>query len=313
MSLFPPRAFTWRDIPLLNDLSAHGVVFDLVTQLTRGVNPLQSALWAYVIPTARTLSYVHRRHDGLTFGQMRHRLGAEAARLVFLAPAPAQVSGWAHVLDHMAHEAGIRQAHYLVADVDEASPAFELLRTVGFGVYARQNVWRWQATPAHPPASIADPVLRPVTPNDQLALNLLYADVVPRLVQQVESPPHARLGWVAEQRGTLTAWLDVRRGPLGVWVEPYFHPEAYDLSAAALRAMLTLAGPTPPPVYVCARRYQAWLQDSLADVGFEPMGAQVVMVKRLVTRLTASARHPLPALENSATLPLARVEKYRWN
>lgn len=302
------HAFTWRDISLLNDLSDHGVVFDLVTQLTRGVNPLQSAVWAYVVPTARTLSYVHRQEGELAFGQMRHRLGAETARLVFLASV--QAAGWDHLLDHMAHEAGLRHAHYLVADVPETSPAFERLRTAGFGVYARQNVWRGPATPPPP-----DPetILRPVTPTDQLALNLLYADVVPRLVQQVEPPPHARLGWVAEQRGTLTAWLDVRRGPLGVWVEPYFHPEAYDLSAVALRALVHLAGPTPPPIYVCARRYQAWLQDSLAEVGFAPVGAHVIMVKRLVARPSPAMRSPLPAIEAPASLPLARVEKYRWN
>lgn len=304
------RAFTWRDIALLNDLSAQGVVFDLVTHLTRGVNPLQSALWAYVVPTARTLSYVCRRDDAPAFGQMRHRLGSDVARLVFLAPMRAESAGWAQVLDHMAREAGVRQAHYLVADVDETSPAFALLRAAGFGVYARQSVWRGPATPGQP---ASEAPLRPVTANDQLALNLLYADVVPRLVQQVEPPPTARLGWVAEQGGAVTAWLDVRRGPLGVWVEPYFHPEAYDLSAEVLHALVTLVGPTAPPVYVCVRRYQAWLHDGLAQAGFEPMGAQVVMVKRLVTRPSLLARAPRPSVDASASLPLARVEKYRWN
>lgn len=295
------RHFDWRDVNLVNHLSERGVCLDSITRLTRENQPLQNALLAYLMPGAGapTLIWKDNGHSG--FGQLRHRPGDEVARALFIAPAWSESNpAWLPLVDRLAHEAGSRGGHHLIAEVDEASGEFEALRLAGFAIYARQTVWRLTD---ETPTPITPIILRPATSIDSIALSTLYTNLVPRLVQQVEPPPRPGQGYVFEREGELIAFLDVQRGPLGIWVEPYIHPEAYDLTDQVLNSALhTLSNATRAerPVYVCVRRYQDWLQDILQAANFEYLGSQAVMVKRLVARVTGQLR-PLPAIEGTVT------------
>ncbi len=309
------RPFDWRDVSLVNQLSDQGTCLDSITRLTRENQPLQNALLAYLMPGAGAPTLIWRGDGRTAFGQLRHRAGEELARALFVAPRWSEDNpAWLPLVERLAVEAGERGGHNLIAEVDELSGEFEALRLAGFAIYARQTVWRLsgEAAPTAPALAV-----RAAGSADSLAISTLYANLVPRLVQQVEPPPRPGRGYVFERAGELIAFLDVRRGPHGIWVEPYLHPEAYDQADAMVGAALHMLAATQRagrPVFVCVRRYQDWLQEVLQSAQFEWVGAQAVMVKRLAVRITEPLLKPLPAIDGSATTtPIAgaRIEIYK--
>ena len=295
------RYFDWRDVGLVKTLADRGVCLDSETGLTEGNHPLQHALVSYLMPMAGAPTLIWRADGDHTaiFGQLSHRQGEGHARVLYMAPA-AQTAGdgWQQLIERLAVEAGERRAQNLIAEVNEKSPEFEVLRQTGFGVYARQTLWKLSSRQAATQAS-ENVAVRPAARADAIGVNTLYSNVVPRLVQQVEpGPQHIERGYVLQDGGELVAYLDVRRGPQGIWVEPFLHPEAYDLSEAVLETCLQLLpNPSEKPLYVCVRRYQDWLQSVMPRVGFEPLGSQVVMVKRLAVRITEPVLKPLTVVE----------------
>ena len=299
------RFFDWRDVGLVKSLSAQGVCLDAEAGLIHGSHPLQKALLAYLMPGAGAPTLIWKNDQHAAFGQLRHRFGEEQAQALYIAPDASTRGGWLHVAERLAAEAGERGAHNLIAEVNENTKEFEALRAAGFAVYARQSLWKLAGAPPAPGAAVP---LRPVTSADIAGVSTLYANIVPRLVQQVEPPPYHMRGYVLEQKNELVAFLHVRRGPLGFWVEPYLHPEADQLSEATLLTGLRLIpNENAKPVYVCVRRYQDWLQDILLQSRFEALGSQAVLVKRLTARVTEPLLKPLPAIEGKVPTPIVRT------
>jgi hypothetical protein len=295
------RFFDWRDVGLVKTLADRGVCLDTETGLTQGNHPLQQALLSYLMPMGGAPTLIWRADGDQTagFGQLSHRQGEEHARVLYIAPAAdASTDGWQQIVERLAVEAGERRAQNLIAEVNEKSPESEALRQAGFAIYARQTVWKLATREAATKAT-EHVAVRPAARADSLGVSTLYSNVVPRLVQQVEpGPQHIERGYVLQEGGELVAFLDVRRGPQGIWVEPFLHPEAYDRSEAVLETCLQLLpSPIEKPLYVCVRRYQDWLQNVMPRVGFEPLGSQVVMVKRLAVRLTEPVLKQLPVVE----------------
>jgi len=304
------RPFDLRDVGAVRALSERGVCLDTATGLIRGHHPLQSALVGYLMPgmNAPTLLWRSENGETLTCGQVRHRSGDDKARLMWMSPRREMAeAGWLPLLDKLAVEVGERGAHNFVAEVDDTSPEAEALRQAGFATYARQAVW--QLTSATPEQAELLP-LRPATSADALGVNTLYANLIPRLVQQVELVPRQiERGYVLEQSGEIRAFIDIRRGPQGIWLEPYLHPEVYELSHAIMLTCLNLlTSRQSRPFYVCVRRYQDWLQDVLADSGFTDVGSQAVMVKRLAVRVAEAVLKPLPAMEGHLVTPVTRSQ-----
>jgi hypothetical protein len=137
---------------------------------------------------------------------------------------------------------------------------------------------------------------------------------VPRLVQQVEpGPQHIERGYVLYEAGELVAYLDVRRGPQGTWVEPFLHPEADEVSAGVLHTGLEMMARREKPLFVCVRRYQNWLQEVTAAAGFEAVGGQAVMVKRLAVRLAEPVLKPLPVVEGQVPTPITSAQYRKFD
>jgi hypothetical protein len=110
--------------------------------------------------------------------------------------------------------------------------------------------------------------------------------------------------------GDVVAMLGVNRGPKGVWVEPYVHPEAEDIIGEVLGAFLLRERPdTHKPVYVCVRGYQSWIGGALQSVGFDTMGQQAVMVKRLTAGTRKPRWRPAPAISVTQVEVSAPVTK----
>lgn len=313
------RPFDWRDLSLLHRLRAGGLCLDAQLAYTRGPNTLQHAVLDALNPIQSACTLVARAQGGDgpdCIGQYLYRHQDSLARLTFVSPADT-LNEWPgmQLLDALTRAAGSQGARHLVAEVDEHLPAFEALRRAGFAVYARQRIWRLDPPPevgSLHAASPAPAAWRHEGAGDEIAVAMLYANLVPALVQQVEPPPHRNgRGWVHGQQSEILAYLSTDRGPLGTWVQPYLHPAVDSVDDLLQSFFSTIPRRPGRPVYIVVRSYQGWLNDILERLGLQPVCDQAVMVRRLVVpvRQPAVAAERAPAgVTIKPTAPMARID-----
>lgn len=303
------RPLEWRDLPLLHKIKNHGRCFHSRVAFTRGPHPLQSALLESITPGRSdfTLLAPHARKRLLTaIGQVAMKGPGHIARLTFLAPEAAlTMDNGLRLLESLAASAGGRGALGLIAEVDESSPAFETLRKAGFAIYARQRIWRWDPDDWSPSAPAADDPWRPLQQDDALAMKSLYHNLVPPLVKQVEEDPGPYTeGQALCRDGELLGFLTVETGPLGAWLEAYFHPAAEDFGQL-IHTALNRIGATRSPVHVRVRSYQGWMNNPLDNLGLTRVNDQAVMVKRLAARVRQEDEQLMPVLDTTRPEPTA--------
>lgn len=319
------RPFDMRDLPLLARVKDRGLCLASQLALTRGPQALQAVLLDAFSGARGPATIVVRSDGAVGIGQLLHRPDQPHARLAFIAPAELMEGEIGiELLEGLGRSAGERGAHHLIAEVDEDSPAFEILRRAGFAIYARQRIWRlaagrWvdpmkqerrgpvRAGEASTDASVgrSKPKAagwRPEAKKDSFPIRSLYASLVPGLVQQVE-PPSDRVGSgvVHYEAGELLGYLDLERGPLGEWMQPYFHPAA--ATAETLLAAFLGERDHRQPLYACVRSYQSWMNGALQRLRFEPARDQAVMVRSLVAVLREPSPASAPALERARAEP----------
>jgi hypothetical protein len=244
--------------------------------------------------------------DPEILGQLQINEHYPQAYLAYITPEEAlDTPSGLHLLEAAARSAGQLGCQTLVAELNERSPSFESLRRAGFGVYARQRIWRLDQ-PFSGDLQPQGHSWRTETRSDRNAIMALYFNIVPALVQQVEPPPErngrGQVYWLDDE---MLGYLDIQRGPRGIWVQPYFHPAA-QLSDDLLAGLIQGFSPsTTRPVYVCVRSYQGGLGGSLERLGFTPCSDQAVMVKRLAQLVTNHVQVPLPVIEGTQPEPTA--------
>ncbi|TFH34117.1 MAG: hypothetical protein E4G99_10160 [Anaerolineales bacterium] len=303
------RNFDWRDFALLQRVRNRGVCFHSRLNFTRGPHAMQNSLLEVLTHSRSTYSLVARpdeTRDPEALCQVQILENYPRAHLAYVTPEEAlDTSTGLHILDAAARFAGQRGCQTLVAEVDENSPGFETLRKARFGVYARQRIWRLDrasSSELEPQGQAWRIELNP----DRHAIQALYLNIVPALVQQVEPPlernGHGLVYWM---EGELMGYLDLLRGPRGIWIQPYFHPAA-QLSDDLLAGFIQGFSPSPGrPVYVCVRSYQGGVGGSLDRLGFKPCYDQAVMVKRLAHLVANQVQAKLPAIEGTQPEPTA--------
>lgn len=308
------RPFDLRDIPLVRRLEGQGVSLDSRTALTEDYRPLPSALWAYLVAGRGCPTLVLRgRQSGAplrAFGQLRVCPGRQQAHLLTLAARPEGRESlvWPQMLDALTAQAGRCGSHGVLAEVEDSGSKFELLRKAEFVVYTRQEIWALSSTPQFEGSGI----LRPEGPGDQWHIQQLVANTVPRLIQQIEPVDQTGLSLVWKEGGRLLACASVHQGKRGCWLRLYLHPEAEDAAPALVAETAThLSSTTEKPLYCCVRRYQEWLTRPLAELGFNPLGSQAVMVRRTVVPVARLQREFVPAHEKvlEATSPVAHASE----
>jgi hypothetical protein len=301
------RSFSWRDIALLHRVRNMGVCPDSHLACTRGPHVLQDALVDLVTPGKSTCTLVVRPPDSKQLsgvGQFMHRVGQPYARLTFLGPlnAMAQPSGM-RLIDALAHHAGKRGIHHLIAEVDEKHPVFENLRYCGFSIYARQRIWQLTDTPQID-SDAKDDTWRPETDADSVAIQNLYINLVPPLVQQVEPPPMRNNHNLVHWKGSdLLGYLAIEKGQKGIWAQPYYHPAVERIDDLLASLLITLSPTRHRPIFICVRSYQAGLSSSLERYGFTPRSNQAVAVKRLAASIRQRVRLPLPSYNGTQPEP----------
>jgi hypothetical protein len=240
-------------------------------------------------------------------GQIILNDGETSARLTFLAPLENINELTLLLLDHLVAEAGEWGAFHLLAEVDEDSPVFKSLRQSGFAMYAWQRVWKL-------------PVLETVNKNDTWrqadetdwpAVQSLYGQIVPALLHPVEVLPKQVGGLVCRPDVTLQAYVAIKSGPEGVWIQPLIPPDSSCVSEQLAGLATRTTDRRPRSVYVCVRSYQAWLESVLEDLGAEAGPRQAVMVRRLAK--TIKDLQSVPVMEKALVkakpaAPISRIE-----
>ena len=315
------RPFDWRDLTVLHRYRHKSVFLNSALLLTRGPMLVQGALLSYLAPAMGIFTCVsddHTENDLTLIGQVIHTLGSQFAHLTFLAPDNASdMLHFAPILDYMVALSGERGAFRLLADVDEHTEAFEVLRQGGFAIYTRQRIWQWTEEKLNDLlAKIPDPPLannwRTANGRDTIAIRSLYNNLVPGLVQQAEPfvAQHPK-GLVYYQDGELLAYVELQYGHRGIWAQPFIHPDAEGISDHFLHFLQKLRNRHSRPVYLCVRSYQSWLETAIDELGAECGPKQAVMVKHLAVQQKALRTLTLPALEGGQaeiSAPIAHSE-----
>jgi len=306
------RPFDWRDLPVLIRYRHQGLFFDNTLVLTRGSVLIPAgALLFYFAPATGIFTYLssgNREHDAL-LGQVSHSPGSPLARISFLAPESAiEQEAVPALLEHLVIQAGGQGALHLLAEVDEQSAAFPILRKIGFAIYVRQRIWQLQDEIE---TNLQNPVWQVSKDSDLIPVRVLYNSLVPGLVQQVEPPPADPLvGLIYRQGDELLAYVELKYGTRGILVQPLIHPDAEGVTADLVRLLLSLPNRRSRPVYICVRSYQSWIEHNLEGLGALAGPQQAVMVKHLAITQRMVRSFALPALETGpeVTAPFIKSE-----
>jgi hypothetical protein len=292
------RSLDFLDLPFLSRSRRDVLPLYSARILTRG-SPLGArAMLSYLNPRRYIYTGVASEDGDSLMGQVILQSDETSARLTFLAPTENINHLTLPLLDHLTMQAGEWGAFHLLAEVDENSPFFRSLRMAGFAIYAWQRVWKLpkMETPS-------DSTWREAEETDWTAVQTLHGQIVPALIQPVDSLPKQAKGLVCRPEGVLQAYAAIDSGPAGVWIQPLVPPD----SGCGPDRLAGLSAWGDRPVYVCVRSYQAWLETVLEDMGAEPGPRQAVMVRRLAKLQVVEEK--VSAMDKVLVKPVAPVAR----
>ncbi len=271
-----PRPLDLLDLPTLYHYRAEAVSLDSTRFLTRG-NPLGAAGFMSYFNPARHLYTAVSQENGIPLvGGVIQTNGDPFARLVYLAPASHMThAGLPALIEHLCAEAGQWGAFHVLAETEENSDVFPALRKAGFSVYAWQRIW----DVSHISSSESLPGWTRTQSVNLPAVQQLYHQIVPPLLQPVESTPRHASGMVCAD-GT-RCYVNITSGVHGIVLTPLIHPETTDVALRLASLLNDLPNRHGRPVFLCVRSYQAWLEPAIEDMGGKAAPRQAVMVKHL--------------------------------
>ena len=89
-------------------------------------------------------------------------------------------------------------------------------------MYAWQRIWKLPNLDSPDP----DQHLARSGETDWPAVQSLHGQIVPALIQPVDSLPRQAVGMVCRPEGNLQAYVTVINGPKGIWVQPLIPPDS---------------------------------------------------------------------------------------
>lgn len=309
------RPFDWRDLFAFHRWRGECIYLHSAWVLTRGPLSMPGAMLSSLTSVNGLVTAVYQTENGGSplIGQAFQNSGDAWAHLLFLTPPQAiNAVSLAGLHEHFAQVATARGALRFLADIDERSPAYEVLRQVGYAVYSRQRVWQLPKE-TEKNNQVQSGNWRMAVESDLIAIRTLYHNVVPPLVQQVEPPPTAPLrGLVYQADEALLAYIELRYGQRGIWIQPLFHPDLQNLEAVWSSLIHQVPYRFARPVYVCVRSYQSWLETILESLGASAGPQQAVMVKHLSVARRTVQPFAIPLMESGqaeVSAPFVNLEK----
>jgi len=297
-----PRPLDLLDLPTIYRFRGEALSLDSVRLLTRG-NPLGAGGFLSYFNPARHLYTAISQENGITLlGGVIQTNGDSFAKLVYLAPTTELTHpGLPPLIEHLISEAGKWGAFHVLAEVDETSAAFPSLRAAGFSVYAWQRIWDVSNVP------VDDASGKWVQADEQNlpAIQSLYYQIVPPLLQPIEPAPKRAVGLVCADGSR--CYVNVLAGRSGILLIPLIHPEAKDVAEHLSTLLRQIPERRNRPVYLCVRSYQAWLEPALEDLGAKAAERQAVMVKHLARMVKES--QPVTAKQPATAIPASRISR----
>lgn len=290
------------DLPYLYSFRDQAIGLDTARTLTRG-NPLGAVgLFAYVNPARHIYSAIINGDGKSVLAGIIHSRSEPFAKLLFIAPS-SQLDhpNLPELIENLSEQAGAWGAFHVLAEVDETSDVFVALRRAGFSVYAWQRMWDVSDIPEGSQSFEWTRVKSVHMP----AIQSLYYQIVPPLLQPIEPHPKSAMGWMCNEG--LRCYVGATQGVYGIVLSPLIHPESTDVSAKLVSLIGNLPDRRNRPVYLCVRSYQAWLEPVLADLGAKAGDRQAVMVKHLA-RLVKEDQ-TVPAVPSGVTVQPSRVSR----
>jgi hypothetical protein len=303
------RPFDWRDLPSLHRYRKQSVFLNSALLFTRGPMIIAGSMLSSLTPSVGIFTSVSTDNGDIRhplIGQVIHTAGDQVAQLTFLSPEDAMQSpALLDLLEHLSAKAIERGALRLLAEADEGSLAYEVLRQNTFAIYTRQRIWRIDTEPTQPQTSLSWQV---ATDKDLIAVRSLHNNIVPGLVQQVEPFPEERLhGMVYHEKGEILAFVELKYGHKGIYAQPFIDPDAEHLVPELVKLLPNVPNRRARPVYACVRSYNSWLESAFDEMAAQEGPSQAVMVKHMAMPQKAARAFVLPALESGhpeATVPM---------
>lgn len=277
------RPFDWRDLSVLHKYRNQGLCLNTALGLTHGQAISPRVLLSYLNPASGFFTWIMVDDKTPLIGQLNHPTDTLIGRISFLAPEKAIKNSKPQLLlEQLAKQAGQRGAFHLIAEIDELAPSYEVLRRAGFGIYARQRIWK---IPGTPDTEDCYPQWYQIKYGNSIQVQTLIHNVVPGLVGQVEGLPRKQLeGLVCENKGDVIGYVDFKYGYFGIWAQPFIHPDVENIDGI-LRSMInSIPDRRSRPIYLCVRTYQSWLEPAIGELDSQSSPLQAVMVKRLAAR-----------------------------
>lgn len=253
--------------------------------LTHGSPLSLAALTQRFKPSAESYTAVIESCDegGNLFGQVLHATGERSARLNFVA-ADYQGDGreLCGILDELNRKAGEMGALNVLAELEETSPVFELLRKAGYIVYGWETAWKLPRKMSR--LNQESKNWQIALPADDPQLKMLYQSLVPPVVQAAEAYSNGgtrRL--VYREKEEIVAYVESSAGPNGLYLRPLVHPSVID-SDVMFGELVGQFADLGQPVYLQVRSYQAWLLDALESIGGEVSEHFTLLVKHLAVQ-----------------------------
>lgn len=321
------------DVPSISRLQNQGVQLDLRRALTLPESPLAVVLRA---PLAFThpLSYTYIGQqdlgaDHLTgFVQLRCRpVGRPQADITYISPGVDAHTNmcalWTQLLNAVCWEAGRHGVQQVFADLPADSESVTPFLNAGFMVFAREELLACE--PQQISRSPVNLALRRQRDTDLLALQRLYATIVPVGVKQVEgayeangaptSHPNrsATEEYVLEIAGEIAGHVEIVRGKIGHCLNLAIRPDAVKLAGNAIAAGLQLLPDAlRHPVYCHIRTYQSCLRQALFDLGFKVIDVRDIAVRQTLARIERPVLGGMKVLDSRSEVSVTPTISPHW-
>jgi hypothetical protein len=271
------RPLDFLDIPTIARYRNDVLTLDSARALTRG-HPLGAmGLLAYINPARHLYAAINNDGESVLLGGVIHTRGETFAKLLYLAPlSNLHDPQLPALIEHLAIQAGEWKAAHVIAEVDETSDVFPVLRMTGFSVYAWQRIW--DVSLLERTESNSSLSWRRMQSVDLHAVQSLHYQIVPQLLHPVEPAPNHVIGFVHKD---MECFANVTSGMYGMVLTPLIHPDENNVSEKIASLVSSLPERRTRPIYLNVRSYQAWLEPVLEDLGAKASARQAVMVKHL--------------------------------
>lgn len=274
---------------------------------------------------------VYRDHGVCASAQARSNGDRPEQSIIYLssqgsdgsvARTPGDYDVWFRLLERLCIKAGHNYVQRLYTAVGSQQVEIrEIFRQLGFQAYTSHMLLQLQWSGSPRDVGTTSLPMRPQSRHDAWAIHKLYSAVTPPLVQQAESrssrnwvlPLSNRWsrrrswGWVLGPDDDLRAYLRILSGPLSHVLTLLVHPGVRELVPDIVRFGLSHLHDARP-VYLLLRDYHQDLLTPVQQLGFQPVGEQVLLVKNTVVPVRRSLE--LPALKAGiwdTQVPIPRI------